>query len=56
MSNVQSAPMRQPTKTISKQCLYRAVASSAALESTANTSTIEAQLKSNNYAHLQLAR
>lgn len=56
MSNVHSAPLRQPTKTVSKQCLYRAVASSAALESTANTATIEAQLKSDRYAHLSLAR
>lgn len=56
MSIVKSAPTRQPTKTITQQCLYRAVASSAALESTHNTLTIETQLQSNKYAHLALSR
>ena len=56
MSIVKSAPMRQPTKTITKQCLYRAVASSAAIESSNNTLTIETQLQSNKYAHLALSR
>lgn len=56
MPIVKNVPVRQPTKTITQQCLYRAVASSASIESTHNTLAIEAQLQSSKYAHLALSR